>query len=306
MTQDDHPRQERADPGLLAGVELGGTKCICVLARGPDEVLASETLPTREPEQTLPAIARILGDWRSRYSPAALGVASFGPLDLDPDSPSCGTLTSTPKAGWQGADLRGLAAGLPCAIDTDVNGAALAEGLWGAARGLRSWCYITLGTGVGAASIVEGRPVRGLGHSEAGHMRVPPPDPGWAGVCPFHGNCVEGLLSGPALAARAGMASGEIPDDHPVWDEAAQVLAALCHNLALTTAPQRIVIGGGVAQRRPHLLVRARAKLAASLGGYATGEAIAARIDDYLAPAALGDMAGPLGAIALARSAARA
>lgn len=290
------------DDDIFAGVELGGTKCVCVLARGPDEVLASETLPTRAPEETLPAIGRILGGWRSRYSPAALGVASFGPLDLDPASPGYGTLTSTPKPGWRGADLRALAAGLPCAIDTDVNGAALAEGLWGAARGLQSWSYITLGTGVGAASIVEGRPVRGLGHSEAGHMRVPPPDPGWEGACPYHGNCVEGLLSGPALAARAGMASGEIPDDHPVWDEAAQVLAALCHNLALTAVPQRIVIGGGVAQRRPHLLPLARAKLAESLGGYATGEAIAARIGDYLVPAGLGDMAGPMGAIALARS----
>lgn len=289
---------------IYAGVELGGTKCICLLARGPDDVLAREQLPTRRAGETLDEIGSVLDRWRSEYAVSSLGIASFGPLDLDRGSPAYGRLTTTPKPGWGGADLLELADGLPCAIDTDVNAAALAEGLWGAAQGISSWCYITIGTGVGVGTIIDRNPIHGLGHSEAGHMRVPSPGTR-QGSCKFHRDCVEGFLSGPAIEARAGIPAGKIPADHPVWDEAAEVLAVLCHNLAFTVLPQRIVVGGGVPQRRPDFLANARKRLERSLGGYSTGAFIAQASDNYLAPAGLGNDAGSFGAIALATSAHR-
>jgi len=252
------------------------------------------------PEESLKDLSRCLSEWRNAYEVAALGIASFGPLELDPNSPNFGSITSTPKPGWSGIDLKPLGAGLPSLIDTDVNGAALAEGRWGAARDLRSWCYITLGTGVGIASIVEGRPVTGAGHSEAGHMRVPLPAGSFEGVCPFHANCVEGVISGPAIAAWAGRSADTIADNDPIWEGVASILAQVCHNLALTTLPQRIVIGGGIAQKRPHLLGMTRQQLAKSLAGYAHTGQFGHDFRDFLVPANLADRAGPLGAIALA------
>lgn len=286
------------DEPMLAGVELGGTKCVCILARGPHDVADRVELPTADPGQTLAAIRVVLDRWTF----AALGVGGFGPLDLAPASPGYGSIVNTPKPGWAGASLLGLSDG-PVAIDTDVNGAALAEGLWGGARNLGSWAYITVGTGVGVGSVVAGRPVRGLGHSEAGHIRVPRYADEWAGVCPFHGDCVEGLASGPAIEARAGMPGRDIPSDHAAWGHAADALAALCHALAFTTLPERILIGGGVAVGQPQLLPLIRERLKTSLGGYSTGPAIARQIETYLALPALGAMAGPLGTIALARQA---
>lgn len=276
----------------LAGVELGGTKCVCILARGPDAILDRVTIPTRGPGETLSAIGAVLDSWRF----AALGIASFGPLDL-----GSGIIGGTPKAGWSGVDLTTLRRGTPTVIDTDVNGPALAEGRWGAAQGLASWTYITVGTGVGVGSIIAGQPVRGLGHSEAGHLRVPNPG-GWPGICPFHGDCVEGLASGPAIAARAGKPGNDLTPDDPIWPIVADVLATLCHNLVFTAVPERILIGGGVAAGQPFLLPMVRLRLLASLGNFATGAAIARYPDLYLAPPGLGTDAGPLGAIALAAS----
>ncbi|UUR08118.1 ROK family protein [Sphingomonas glaciei] len=273
----------------LAGVELGGTKCVCILAHGPSEILAQVTLPTGERDATLASIRATLDGWRF----AALGIASFGPLDL-----ARGCIGNTPKPGWSGADLTTLGAGVPTVIDTDVNGASLAEGRWGAARGLASWAYVTVGTGIGVGSIVAGRPVTGLGHSEAGHLRVPRSDPTWPGACRFHGDCVEGLASGPAIAARTGRRGETLPPDHPVWAEVAEALAGLCHNLALTSLPERILVGGGVVTGRPELLTLVRARLAASLAGY--GASAGLDLDNYLITPALGPLAGPLGAIALA------
>ncbi len=182
---------------LFAGIELGGTKCICILARGPDDVVALERFPTNSPWETLGAISRCISKWRAAHDVSALGIASFGPLVLDAAATDFGRITTTPKPGWTGGDLPPLGDGLRFAIDTGVKGAALAEGLWGSAQGLGSWSYITLGTGLGVASIVEGRPISGAGHSEAGHMRVPVPESSFEGVCPFHGNCAEGMISGP-------------------------------------------------------------------------------------------------------------
>lgn len=286
-----------------AGVELGGTKCVCLLASGPDDIVEEVRLPTRGADETLAAIREVLARWRAERGFRGLGIASFGPLELDPASADFGRVTATPKPGWRGADLMSLARGLDCpvAIDTDVNGAALAEGRWGAAQGLRSYAYVTVGTGIGVGSVVDGRTVRGLGHSEAGHLRVSRrPGDDWPGVCPYHGDCVEGLASGPAIAARAGRAGDEVQPDDPAWETAVGALSDMLHNLVLTTCPQRILIGGGVADGQPWLFPRLRRGLIDSLGGYATADRIAADVEAFVQPPALGGRAGPLGAIALA------
>lgn len=289
----------------FAGVEMGGTKCVCLLATGPDDIRDEVRIPTTTPAETLAAIEAVLTGWQAQSGLRAIGVASFGPLDLDPASPAYGTLVNTPKPGWTGANLlAGLTRfGVPVALDTDVNGAALAEGLWGGARGLDSYTYVTVGTGIGVGSIVRGLAVRGLGHSEAGHLRIPRlPGRSWPGVCPFHGDCAEGLASGPAIQAQAGLAAVELPQADPIWEEVVQALAALLHNLVLTTAPQRVLIGGGVVAGQPFLLPRLRRALVDSLNGYGVAPAIAADIDAFVDAPALGISAGPLGAVALAQA----
>ena len=294
---------------LFAGVELGGTKCVCLLASGPESVREEVRIDTSTPGETLGAIRDVLEGWRAGVGFGALGVASFGPLRLDPSSPGYGRMANTSKAGWSGADILASlgGGGVPVGFDTDVNGAALAEGRWGAARGLESYAYITVGTGVGVGSVVLGRTVRGLGHSEAGHLRIPRmAGAAWPGVCPFHGDCVEGLASGPAIQARSGLPGREMGPDDPAWDEAVHALGGLLHNLVLTTAPQRILIGGGVVGGQPFLLPRLRAALVQSLHGYGTAPDIVAGIDDFVIAPGLGDRAGPMGAIALARDAAAA
>lgn len=294
------------DPKLpFAGVEMGGTKCVCLLATGPDDIRDEVRIPTTTPAKTLAAIEAVLTRWQAQSGLRAIGVASFGPLDLDPASPAYGTLVNTPKPGWTGANLlAGLTRfGVPVALDTDVNGAALAEGLWGGARGLDSYAYVTVGTGIGVGSIVRGLAVRGLGHSEAGHLRIPRlPGRSWPGACPFHGDCAEGLASGPAIQAQAGVAAVELPQADPIWEEVVQALAALLHNLVLTTAPQRVLIGGGVVAGQPFLLPRLRRALVDSLNGYGVAPAIAADIDAFVDAPALGISAGPLGAVALAQA----
>lgn len=287
---------------LFAGVELGGTKCVCILASGPDDIREQVRLPTTTPSETLAGASAVLERWRSVNSVDALGLASFGPLDLDAGSAEFGRIVSTPKPGWSGADLKQLSLGedTPVAIDTDVNGAALAEMRWGAARGLDSFAYITVGTGIGVGIIVNGRPVAGLGHAEAGHLRIGRmAGDVWPGSCPYHGDCAEGLASGPAIAARAGKPAEQLPPDDSAWTPVAHALGGLLHNLVLTATPQRILIGGGVAVGQPGLLPRIRAALLESLAGYGVAEKIAGDPDFVSAPA-LGDRAGPLGAIAVA------
>lgn len=292
-----------SDQPLVAGVELGGTKCVCLLASGPDNVRDTVRIPTTTPDETLGAIRGVLARWRAGPGFEALGVGSFGPLELDDRSPAFGAVVATPKPGWSGTDLKRLGVGLdvPMAIDTDVNGAALAEGRWGAAQGLRSFAYVTVGTGIGVGVLVEGRSIRGLGHAEAGHLRVARlPGDAFAGVCPYHGDCVEGLAAGPAIAARAGRSGLELTPDDPTWTPAIHALGGLLHNLVLTTAPERILIGGGVADGQGWLFPRLRTALLDSLAGYATADRIAADIDRFVSPPGLGAQAGPLGAVALA------
>ncbi len=295
-----------SDAPLVAGVELGGTKCVCLLATGPQDIRKEVRVPTRGPDETLAAIDAVLAQWHAEHRFCALGLASFGPLDLDPRSADFGSIAGTPKRAWERVNLMAhpRAFTVPVAIDTDVNGAALAEGLWGSARGLDAWAYVTVGTGIGVGSVVSGVPLRGLGHSEAGHQRVPRlASEHWPGNCPFHGDCVEGLASGPAIQARAGVPFVELTADHPVWDEAVHALAGLLHNLILTVVPQRILVGGGVVQGQPTLLPRIRRALQASLGDYGQVAHRVRDMEQYVCAPALGERAGPLGAVALAQRA---
>ena len=285
---------------LLAGVELGGTKCICTLATSAGEIVAQETMPTTDPEETLGRIEAVLAGWQSEHRLAGLGIASFGPVDLDPASPTWGFITTTPKPGWRQADVAprlGRDLGVPLAFDTDVNGAALAEMKWGAGQGMSDFAYITVGTGVGVGLIVNGRPTRGFAHSELGHVRVARlPGDDWPGACPYHGACVEGLAAGGSIAKRLGGSAANLAPDDPVWDTVAHALAQLCHVLVCAAAPRRIVIGGGVVSGQPHLLGRIHDMLVESLAGYV----ILPKGADYVAAPGLGDLAGPLGPIALA------
>jgi len=284
---------------LIAGLELGGTKCVAILATGPDDIRARRTVPTTDPATTLGALESILDSW----SFDAVGIAAFGPLDLNPASPTFGSVANTPKAGWTGADLtRRLADryAKPLAIQTDVVGAAFAEGRWGAAQGLPSHCYITIGTGVGVGLLSAGRPVQGAAHGEAGHMRATrAAGDRFAGCCPYHGDCIEGLISGPALALRFGQPGDELSDDGPEWDVFVHDLAGLLHNLVVVAAPERFSIGGGVIAARDYLFPLLRDKLAASIAGYGTLSDYVDQLDKRLGPPGLGTLAGPMGAIAM-------
>ena len=290
---------------LLAGVELGGSKCVCLVGTGPDDIRSQVSVPTGgDPEVALTRIEQELRGGISRHGPVqALGIASFGPVDLAPRSPTYGYITSTVKPGWAHTSVaRRLAQALkmPVGFDTDVNGAALAEGRWGAARGLADYAYITVGPGVGVGLVVNGRLAHGFGHPELGHIRVVrQAGDHWPGTCAFHGDCVEGLASGVAIAARAGAPAHLLPAASPVWEPVVHALAQLLHTLVLATAPRRILIGGGVVHARPELLVRLRRQLALSLNGYLELGALAGDIDRYVAPPGLGALAGPLGALAL-------
>ena len=286
----------------FAGVELGGTKCVCTLAHSPDEILHQETIATTFPEETLGAIEKLLSDW-SREGIAALGINSFGPVDLHPASPNFGCITKTTKPGWSGTDVaRRLArsARTKVGFDTDVNGAARAEMRWGAGRGFEDFAYVTVGTGVGVGLIANGKSTRGFAHAELGHVRpVRLPGDDWPGACSFHHGCVEGLASGPAIKARLGSrAIGSILADDPVWETVAHALAQLCHVLVCAACPMRIAIGGGVLERQPHLLGRIHEMLVESLSAY-----MDLPPGPYVVAPELGAQAGPMGSIALAMDA---
>lgn len=284
---------------LIAGIELGGTKCIAILARGPDAVEDRVQLPTTRPEETLTALEQVLDRWRGF---SALGIASFGPVSIDRHAADYGRITSTPKPGWAGQDVgRRLArhAGVPTGFHTDVVGAALAEARWGAARGIADIAYATVGTGIGVGLIAGGRPVDGLTHSEFGHIRpVRASGDDWIGICPYHGACVEGLAAGPAVKARTGIPGDQLAADDPAWDLVADALGQMLHTLVLTGVPRRIVMGGGVMIGADHLFPRVRAAMTRSLAGYVALPEVH-DADTYVVPPALGGNAGPLGAVVL-------
>ncbi len=288
---------------IYAGVELGGTKCVVLLARGAGDVLVRDTVPTTSPEETLGRIEGTLLEWKRAQGFDALGISSFGPIDIDLNSTGWGHVLATPKPGWKGTNVAPRlrdAVGVPVAFDTDVNGAACAEMRWGAGRGMDDFAYITVGTGVGVGLIINGQPTRGFGHCELGHIRVARmAGDDWPGSCPFHGDCVEGLASGPALKARFGERLVSLEPDDAAWEPVAGALAQLCHAIVCAASPRRIAIGGGVMEGQPHLLARVSAMLADSINGYVE----LPEDRDYVRAPELGSDAGPLGAIALAMSA---
>jgi fructokinase len=289
---------------IYGGVETGGTWVVCALGTGPDDIVAQETFPTGEPGPTL---TRIAAFFERGPRPAAIGIGSFGPVDLDRDSPTWGYVTSTPKPGWAHvavAPVLGDRLGLPVYFDTDVTTAALGERRWGAARGVDSVCYLTVGTGIGAGLLIDGRPVHGLVHPEAGHLRIPHDrarDP-FEGACPAHGDCWEGLAAGGAIRTRWGADPKDLADDHPAWALEAEYIALGVLAIVLVASPRRVVIGGGVMERSG-LMDEVRAHLVRLNAGYLDTPLMGDEIDRYVVAPALGDRAGVLGAIALAQAA---
>lgn len=298
----------RSTGSLYGGIEAGGTKFVCAVGTGPKDIRAETRFPTTQPQETIGRALRFFLEQQERWGPlAAVGIASFGPVDPNPHSPTFGHITSTPKPGWQNVDLageirRGL--NLPVGFDTDVNGAALAEGLWGAARRLDTFIYITVGTGIGGGGMVGGRLIHGMLHPEMGHIRIPhdrQADP-FAGTCPYHGDCLEGLACGPAIEARWGARAETLPPGHPAWPLEAHYLALAVVNFVCTLSPQRVILGGGVMNQR-QLFPMIRAGVRELLSGYIPTRQILEGIDEYIVPPALGERAGILGAIALAETA---
>lgn len=295
---------EHLSTQLFGGVEAGGTKFVCAVGAGPDDLRAETRFPTTTPAETIRQAIEFFQPYRGRL--AALGIASFGPVDLNPQSPTWGYITSTPKPGWANTDLAGplrRALGVPVGFDTDVNGAALGEHRWGAAQGLDTFIYLTIGTGIGGGAMVGGRLVHGLLHPEMGHIRLPrdPQRDPFPGVCPFHGDCFEGLASGPALEKRWGARAETLPAEHPAWALEAHYIALALTSYICTLSPQRIILGGGV-MAQPQLLPQIRAGVQALLNGYIQVPALLDSMETYLTPPALGNRAGVLGALALAQS----
>lgn len=285
----------------FGGVEAGGTKFVCAVGSDPDDIRSVEIIETTTPDETL---AQTVDFFRRYGDLAGIGIGSFGPVDPDPRSSTFGYITSTPKQGWRNVDFAGYvknALGIDVAFDTDVNASALGEYRWGAAVGLDSFIYLTIGTGVGGGGLVRGRRMHGLIHPEMGHLLLPRAENDhFKGICPFHGGCLEGMASGPAIRARAGRPAEELSPDDPAWSYVVHYLSAALVNYICTLSPERIILGGGVMQQT-HLLPRIRERVRALLNGYIQSPAIVDRIDDYIVPPALGSRAGVLGAIALAR-----
>ncbi len=285
---------------LIGALEAGGTKMVCSIGNLKGGILQRASFPTTDPETTVAQIAGFIG----QFNVAALGIGSFGPLDLNPDSPTYGHITKTPKALWSGYPLMPelqKRLGVPAGIDTDVNAAALAEYEMGAGRGKKSLLYVTVGTGIGGGLIVEGNLVHGLVHPEIGHMFLAPleSDPMPRGVCPFHAGCLEGLASGPSIEKRWGLSAKLMSEEHPAWELEAAYLAQMCANMILCVSPEVIVLGGGVMQQM-HLFPRIREKTIELLGGYVASDRVTKEgISSYIVPPALGVNSGVTGALLL-------
>lgn len=291
---------------LVGGIEAGGTKFVCALGTGPDDIRAEERFATTSPDETLAkAVAFFRQQAAVHGSPAAVGIGSFGPLDPDPSSPAFGRITTTPKPGWGNIDVAGtigVALGVPVGFDTDVNAAALGEQRWGNAVGLDTFLYLTIGTGIGGGAMVNGQLLHGLIHPEMGHIALPhdwTADP-FPGRCPYHGDCLEGMASGPAIAERWGKPGHELAADHPAWQLEAHYLALALRTFICTLSPRRIIMGGGVMQQQ-QLFPLIRRDVQDVLNGYVQSPLITERIEAFIVPPALGSRSGVAGALALAQ-----
>ena len=284
----------------LGALEAGGTKMVCAIGDENGNVFERESFPTKMPEETMPNIIAYFKE----KGIEALGVSSFGPLNLDEKDSHYGDITTTPKPGWANYPLRRVLMeelGVPVGIDTDVNGAAMAEALIGAGKGLDSLVYYTIGTGIGGGAMVDGKRLHGLVHPEMGHMLLRPhkDDPTPRGFCPYHDGCLEGMANGPAIEKRWGVSAKELPEDHPAWDLEAEYLAQMCVNTIVVLSPKMIVLGGGV-MHQMHLFPKIRKRTQELLNGYVAHDAVRVNIDNYIVPPALGDNAGAAGSLLLA------
>jgi fructokinase len=288
---------------VYGGIETGGSKWQCAVGSGPDDLRATETVPTTAPAET---IERVVAFFEREGPVEAIGIGSFGPLDGKVSSPTWGHITTTPKPGWAHTDVapeiqRRLS--VPVVFDTDVNAAAFGEHLWGAAQGLDTFCYITVGTGIGGGGMAGGKLLHGLVHPEFGHMRIPhdrEADP-FEGVCPYHGDCWEGLASGLAIEARWGRPAVELAGDDAVWELEARYLALGLVCVICVLSPERIVLGGGV-MSTPGLLPLVQREVAALMNGYLDNVSMGDGLADYVTLPRLGSLSGVLGGIGLARS----
>lgn len=292
---------------MFGGIEAGGTKFVCAVGTGPDDVRAEVRIPTTTPGETIGGAIAFFQEQRAAEELRAVGISSFGPVDPDPKSDTFGFITTTPKPGWANTDFAGAvsqALDVPVGFDTDVNGAALAECLWGAGKGLDPLIYMTIGTGIGGGGLINGGLMHGLVHPEMGHIRPPHDldrDP-YPGRCPFHKDCLEGLASGPAVEERWGRPGQDLPADHPAWRLEAHYLAHALVSVVCILSPQRIIMGGGVMEQ-PSLLPLLREELSNLLSRYVKAPAVLRGMDSYVVAPELGSRAGVLGALALARKA---
>ncbi|GMB09355.1 ROK family protein [Thermolongibacillus altinsuensis] len=286
----------------LGAIEAGGTKFVCAVGGENGEVYERVTFATKNPSETMEEVVQFFKSHKLR----AIGIGSFGPVDLDRTSPTYGYITSTPKLNWSNFPFVNEIKkhfNVPIGFDTDVNAAALGELLWGAAKGETGCIYMTVGTGIGVGAVIEGELLHGLSHPEMGHIliRRHPDDP-FAGSCPFHQDCLEGLASGPAIEKRWGKKGTELADRPEVWELEAFYLAQAVANYILILSPRKVILGGGV-MKQPQLLPLVRQKVVHLLNGYVQHEAILHRIDEYIVSPGLGDNAGICGALALAKRA---
>ena len=290
----------------FGGIEAGGTKFNCIIASDPQHVVCEKTIQTKTPDVTIPEVVQFFKQAEKEHNLKlkALGLASFGPVNLDKSDPLFGSITSTPKPGWKNTPLLQEIKNhfnLPIGFDNDVNSAALGEGRWGAGQGLSDFLYITIGTGIGAGIVSNGLLLHGLIHPEMGHMLVKHDrirDP-FEGICPYHGDCLEGMASGPAVTKRWGISTHDMPDNHLAWDLEAEYLGQAVHNMSLFYSPKRIIMGGGV-MKIPGLLAKVRTVARVSLNGYIDSDLIKQENESFIVAPQLGDRAGSMGAVVLA------
>jgi fructokinase len=307
MQGDSGVNDNGAHKTLIGAIEAGGTKFICALARTDGTIVARSRIDTRTPGECFPEVAAFFRDSAATHGPiGAFGVASFGPIQIDPASPDYGMFTTTPKPGWQGARFADLLApfGAPWVVDTDVNGAALGEWLKGAGQGARTLAYTTIGTGVGTGVLHQGQSMMGFSHYEMGHIhpahdKVADPFPGW---CPYHGDCLEGLVAGPAIISRWGTSLDQLAGDAAKIDLIGGYIADLAADLVLMHMPDRLIFGGGV-MKAPGLVEAVRRRTLARLNGYISHPRLDPGLKTYIVTPGLGDDAGITGAIALGISA---
>ena len=290
---------------LFGGIEAGGTKFVCLVGNGPDQLVEEKRFPTTTPDETIAQVVSFFSPYANRGELAAVGIASFGPVDLNPSSKTYGYITTTPKPGWAQVDLCGRiknALNVPVAFDTDVYAAAFGEQYWTPEnKSLDPFLYMTVGTGIGVGVIANGSPLHGLVHPETGHFAIPhdfQKDP-FPGICPYHGDCLEGLASGPAIEKRWGRRAETLPDTHPAWELEAEYIALAVVNLIYAYSPMRIVIGGGV-PAHPGLHISIHQQVRQLINGYVNSPMVLEKIDSYIIPPTLGTRSGVLGAIAMA------